>query len=466
MPEPPHASPVRIVVLGGGFAGLEFCKHLRAPGAEVTLVDRRNHHLFQPLLYQVAVAGLSATDIAQPIRSILRDHDEIRVRLGSVESVDLAARRVLLADATTLDYDYLVVALGGRTGYFGNDEWARHAPGLKTLDDALAIRRRLLLAFEQAENEPDPSRVRELLTAVVVGAGPTGVELAGAIAELAKKILRRDFRRIDPARARVLLVEGGPRVLPAFPPALSEKARLQLQRLGVEVVAGAMVSSIRENEIVVAPPRPPSPPSDGLPAPDPAPSRTIRAGVILWAAGVAAAPLTSSLGVPLDRAGRINVQPDLCVPGHPEVFALGDIASVVRPGGAPVPGVAPAAMQMGRHAARVVSAEIRGNRRPGEGGRPVFVYRDKGNLATIGRAAGVAHIGPLKFSGWPAWAAWLLVHIVFLVGFRNRLSVLLSWTYSYFTYKSGARIVVGLGEADGPGASPTAPREAPAGPRR
>jgi NADH dehydrogenase, FAD-containing subunit len=464
MPEPAHDSPVRIVVLGGGFAGLEFCKHLRAPGAEITLVDRQNHHLFQPLLYQVAVAGLSATDIAQPIRSILRDREEIRVRLCSVERVDLAARRVFLADSATLDYDYLVVALGGRTGYFGRDEWERHAPGLKTLDDALAIRRRLLLAFEQAENESDPARVRELLTAVVVGAGPTGVELAGAIAELAKKILLRDFRRIDPAGARVLLLEGGPRVLPTFPPDLSEKARLQLERLGVEVRLGAMVSAIRENEIVVAPPRASAPADPASSAS--APPHTIRAGVILWAAGIAAAPLTRSLGVPLDRAGRILVQPDLGLPGHPEVFALGDIASVALPEGPPVPGVAPAAMQMGRHAARVVSAEIRAKRRPGEGGRPVFVYRDKGNLATIGRAAGVAQLGRLRFSGRPAWTAWLLVHLVFLVGFRNRLSVLLSWTYSYFTYKSGARIVTGLGARTGSGVSPTTHPGAAAGPRR
>ena len=447
MPAPsPARRPIRVLVLGGGFAGLEFCKRLRAPRTEITLVDRQNHHLFQPLLYQVAVAGLSAPDIAQPIRSIFRDRDDIRVRLGTVVRVDLASRRVHLADRAALDYDYLVLALGGATGYFGHDEWARHAPGLKTLDDALLVRRRLLLAFERAENEPDPSRVRELLTIVVVGAGPTGVELAGAIAELAKTILRRDFNHIDPARARVILVEGGPRVLPSFPPDLSEKARRQLQRLGVEVRLDTLVSAIRENEIVFAPPRsPPDSESSDLGSSPPSLQLALRAGVILWAAGVAASPLARDLGVPIDRAGRIKVRPDLSLPGHPEVFALGDLAAVARPDGRPpVPGVAPAAMQMGRHAAYLVSAEIREHRRPGDGGRLSFAYRDKGDLATIGRAAGVARIGRLKFSGPLAWLAWLLVHLVFLVGFRNRLSVLLSWAYSYLSYKSGARIVTGL----------------------
>jgi NADH dehydrogenase len=431
--------PTRVLVLGGGFAGLAFCRQLRAPDIELTLVDRQNHHLFQPLLYQVAVAGLSAPDIAQPIRSILRDRDDIRVRLGAVARLELSARRVHLADQTSLDYDYLVVALGGATGYFGHPEWEHHAPGLKTLDDALLIRRRLLLAFEHAENEPDPDRVRELLTVVVVGGGPTGVELAGAIAELANKVLRSDFVRIDPARARVLLVEGGSRVLDSFSPALSEEARLHLEQLGVEVRLSSRVADIHARELAFA---------DGS---------TLRAGVVLWAAGVAASPVTRDLAPLIDRAGRLRVQPDLSLPGHPEVFALGDIAAVSLPDGSPVPGVAPAAMQMGRHAARLVAEELRARRRPGEAARPAFLYRDKGKLATIGRAAGVAEIGRLHFSGWPAWAAWLLVHIVFLVGFRNRLSVLLSWTYSYFTYRVGARVVTGLDQEPRPGRPPATP---------
>lgn len=447
MPAPTHARPVRVVVLGGGFAGLSFCRRCRAPGVEITLIDRQNHHLFQPLLYQVAVAGLSAPDIAQPIRSLFRDRHDVAVRLGVARGVDFSARQVRLEDGCAVPYDYLVMAVGGATGYFGHDDWAAHAPGLKTLDDALLVRRRLLLAFEHAENETDPARVRELLTLVVIGGGPTGVELAGAVAELAKKILRCDFSRIDPARARVILVEGGPRLLPAFPPELSAKALRQLENLGVEVRLGAPVTAIREGEVVL-------------------PGGPLRAGVVLWAAGVAAAPLSRGLGLPLDRAGRVRVQPDLSAPGRPEVFVLGDLASVVRPDGRPVPGVAPAAMQMGRHAARIVAAEIRGGRAPGAGGRPVFAYRDKGDLATIGRAAGVARIGRLRFAGWPAWAAWLLVHIVFLVGFRNRLSVLLSWTYSYFTYKSGARIVTGL-DPEGSARSAAAPPPAePAGAHR
>jgi NADH dehydrogenase len=443
----------RVLVLGGGFAGLAFCREFHVPGAEIVLIDRQNHHLFQPLLYQVAVAGLSATDIAEPIRSIFRKRPDIHVRLGAATAVDLAARRVRLADDTEFAYDYLVVAIGGATGYFGHNEWAAHAPGLKTLDDALLIRRRLLLAFEEAENETSPERVRELLTVAVVGAGPTGVELAGAISDLARTILRCDFSRIDPAKARVILIEAGPRVLPTFPPDLSEKARRQLERLKVEVWLDTPVADIRPGEIELKPVK--APPPGGQP---PRPTK-LRVGLALWGAGVTAAPLARRLGAPTDRAGRLVVQPDLSLPGHPEVFALGDVASVTRADAPPVPGVAPAAMQMGRHVAKLVAGEIRDGLRPGERARPDFAYRDKGNLATIGRAAGVAQIGRLRFSGWPAWAAWLLVHIVFLVGFRNRVSVLISWLYSYIAYKGGARVVTGLDSppADTPAAVPESP---------
>ena len=425
MTMPAPAAQVHIVVLGGGFAGLAFCRRLRAPGIRITLVDRQNHHLFQPLLYQVAGSALAAPDIAQPIRSILRRRADITVRLARVEGVDFLTRSVRFAEGRQLDYDYLVIALGGVTGYFNHPEWARFAPGLKTLDDAFRIRRRLLLAFEHAEHEPDPRRVDELLTIVVIGGGPTGVELAGVVADLARRVLRCDFRRIDPARARVILIEAGDRVLDAFPPELSEKARLQLQRIGVEVRFNSRVSAMREGEVDL-------------------PGGSLRAATIIWAAGVAAAPLALTPPPPRDRAGRIRVAADLGVPGHPEVFVIGDLASLLRANGAPVPGVAPAALQMGRHAADIVAAELRSGRRPGENARPVFVYRDKGSLATIGRSAGVAWIGRLRFSGWPAWIAWLALHLVFLVGLRNRLSVLLSWTYSYFTYKRGARIVTGL----------------------
>ncbi len=453
MSDPAARPRFRIVVLGGGFAGLAFCRAFRFPGAEITLVDRQNHHLFQPLLYQVAVAGLAAPDIAEPIRSIFRKRDDIHVRLGEVASIRLDERRVILRDGAALPYDYLVVALGGVTGYFGHDEWAQHAPGIKTLDDALLVRRRLLLAFEQAEIEPDPERVRELLTIVVVGGGPTGVELAGAISDLARTILRRDFSRIDPTRARVVLIEAGSRVLSTFPEDLSEKARLQLQKLGVEVRLDTPVADIRPGEVVLKP--------DAEAAPG---ENILRAGLVLWGAGVVAAPLARSLGAPVDRAGRLVVEPDLSLPGRPEIFALGDIASAKRPDGKPVPGVAPAAMQMGRHAAQVIAAELRARGDPasapaGATVRDAFAYRDKGDLATIGRAAAVARIGRLRFSGRPAWLAWLLVHLVFLVGFRNRIAVLISWLYSYITYKSGARVVTGLDTP--PGAEESGPPSAP-----
>jgi NADH dehydrogenase len=415
------------VVLGAGFGGLTFAQRFPSRIARLTVVDRQNHHLFQPLLYQVATAGLAAPDIAQPIRSILRDQPDLTVLMAEVRVIDLAARKVTL-DRGALAYDYLILAIGGQTSYFGHPEWAGHAPGLKSLDDALCIRRQVLLSFERAETETEPARREQLMTIVVVGGGPTGVELAGSFAELARTVLRRDFDHIDPARARVILVEGGPRVLAAYPPVLSASAQRQLERLGVEVRTGTSVKDIREGAVELT-------------------TETIRAASIIWAAGVAAHPLTRTLGVETDRAGRLKVAPDLSLPGHPEVFALGDLVTLVDRKGVIVPGIAPAAMQMGAHAARLVAAEIRAG--PKDGPRAAFAYWDKGAMATIGRSAAVAQIGRLKFSGWPAWAAWLGVHLIFLIGFRNKLSVFLQWVYAYWTYQRGARIITGLEEPRG-----------------
>lgn len=412
----------RIVVLGAGFGGLTFCQHFHFPPAGITLVDHTNHHLFQPLLYQVATAGLSAPEIAQPIRGILFDRPNITVLLDEVTGFDLAGRRVFLENAS-LSYDYLVLALGGVTSYFGHPEWAQFAPGLKTLEDALRIRSRILLAFERAEAEPDEARHAQLMTIVVVGGGPTGVELAGAFAELASHVLKRDFRHIDPREARVLLLEAGPKVLATFPPDLSDSALAQLEHLGVEVRTSARVKSITCGRVELMS------------------GEVIAAENILWAAGVSAHPLTEKLGVDLDRAGRVKVKPDLSLPGRPEVFAIGDMALVLQKDGQPVPGVSPAAMQMARHVARIIEDEL--ELPPGQAARPPFRYRDKGIMATIGRTAAVAAIGKLKFSGFLAWLSWLFVHLIFLVGFRNKLAVMLDWAYSYIAYKRGARIIVG-----------------------
>lgn len=413
-----------IVVLGAGFGGLTFCDEFVHPDATVTLVDRTNHHLFQPLLYQVAMAGLAAPDIAQPIRSILSNKPNLRVLMDEVRDFDLPGRRVICAQSV-LEYDYLVVALGSTTSYFGHAEWAEHAPGLKSLEDALLIRRNVLLAFEKAENQDNPAEQDRLMTIVVVGGGPTGIELAGACAELAHRVLQRDFDHIDPRRARICLVEGAPRLLTNFPPDLSEKARRSLEHLGVQVKTGVQVQAIEAGRVTLAG------------------GEIIEAGNILWAAGVMAHPLTKKLGAAMDRAGRLQVLPDLSLPGHPEVFAIGDIVSLKQENGNPVPGVAPAAMQMARHLARVLCEELK----TGSGStRAPFRYRDKGTLATIGRSAGVAVIGRLKLEGFFAWLAWLVIHLVFLIGFRNKFVVLVSWTYSYFTYKLGARIITGLPE--------------------
>lgn len=417
-----NANGKHVVVLGAGFGGLTFCQKFNHPNAHITIVDRQNHHLFQPLLYQVASAGLSAPDIAQPVRGILSNRRDIDVLMEEVVDVNLAERQVVLSK-DVLSYDYLVLALGSVTSYFGHPEWEQFAPGLKSLDDALRIRRSILLAFEKADDEADPVRQRELMTIVVVGGGPTGVELAGAFAELARFVLRKDFRHIDPSQAHVVLVEGSPRVLNNFPEHLSIKAEAQLKKLGVEVVTGVRVESISERCVRVA-------------------NREIRAGNIIWAAGVGASPLTKKLGVELDRAGRVKVNADCSVPGYPNAFAIGDMALCIQPDGKPVPGVSPGAMQEARHVARIIEHELDGKTSE----RPPFLYWDKGTMATIGRSAAVAQIKKLQLSGWIAWFMWLVVHLLFLVGFRNKISVLIQWTYSYLTYKRGARIITGIDE--------------------
>jgi NADH dehydrogenase len=373
------------------------------------------------LLYQVATAGLAAPDIAQPIRAILREKPNLTVLMAAVTSVDLAARRVQLEHGV-LEFDYLVIALGGQTSYFGHDDWEQFAPGLKTLDDAVRLRRNMLLAYERAEMETDLKRREELMTTVVVGAGPTGVELAGTFSELARTVLYKDFDHIDPRQARIILVEGGPRVLAQFPPDLSVKGEQQLRKLGVEVRVNTRVTAIRAGEVEL----------DGVP---------LRAGNIVWAAGVGASPVTRSLGVETDRAGRIKVLPDLSLPGHPNVFAVGDLTTLKDAKGVIVPGVAQGAMQGGAHVAKLLAYDIAVGARTPEKREP-FAYWDKGNMATIGRSKAIAQIGKLHLSGIPAWLAWLSVHLIFLVGLRNRISVFMSWVYSYFTYRRGARIIM------------------------
>ncbi len=405
----------RVVIVGGGFAGLQAAHVLRRAPVDVTLLDRRNHHVFQPLLYQVATAGLSAPEIAAPLRRVLRRQANAVVLMAEVVSVDVARRMVVLADGET-PYDYLILATGATHSYFGRDEWARYAPGLKSIEDALEIRRRLFVAFERAERETDAAVRRVWLTFVVVGAGPTGVELAGTVAEIARHTLSNEFRRIDPSRARVVLLEGTDRVLPPYPPDLSEKARRQLEDLGVEVRSGALVTDVDGHGVCIGPER-------------------IESRTVLWAAGVAASPVGRSLGAPVDRAGRVKVESDLSLPGHREVFVAGDLAAFEQ-NGRPVPGVAPAAMQMGRHAARNVLRSV--------AGQPLapFRYVDKGSLATIGRRAAVADFGRFKLWGLPAWLAWLGIHIFFLIGFRNRLVVLMDWAWAYFSYQRTARLIL------------------------
>jgi NADH dehydrogenase len=416
------AEAPRVVIVGGGFGGLTCARALARAKVELTLIDRQNHHLFQPLLYQVAMAGLAPSEIAAPIRSILRRQRNVLVLLDEVVGVDLNARRLTLMEGAPLAYDYLVLAPGARTHYFGHEGWAHYAPGLKSLDDAVEIRRRVLLAFEAAEREPDAEQRSRLLNFVVIGGGPTGVELAGAIAELGRYALSRDFRRVRPSETRVLLLEGGPRLLPTFDPALSERAVMQLSELGVHVRTGAIVERIGPDELVLRS------------------GEQLVASTILWAAGVSSSPLLAKLGAELDRAGRVKVEPDCSIKGHAEVFVIGDAAYLLGEDGKPLPGVSPTAMQMGRYVARLISSEAKqGASAP----RPPFKYRDKGSMATIGRSRAIAEMGTLKMSGLLAWLAWLLVHIWYLIGFRNRLLVFFDWAWSYFTYRRGARLITG-----------------------
>ena len=417
---------MRVVIVGCGFGGLFAARALRKASVDITVLDRTNHHLFQPLLYQVATAGLAAPAIAEPIRRALARQANATVLYGEVQRIDVAARAVVLENGDAIAYDRLILAAGAVDNYFGHDEWRQHAPSLKTLADAFEIRRRILLAFEYAERESDPARRAAWLTFVVIGAGATGVELAGTLAEIARHTLKGEFRRFDPRNARVVLVEGADRVLTPYPADLSERARRQLERLGVTVWLGKRVVGIDADGVDLG-------------------GERLAAKTLIWCAGVAANPLGATLGVPLDRAQRIIVEPDLTVPGHPEIQVVGDLAAVPahEP---PVPGVAPAAKQMGRHAARNLLAELAGR------STTPFRYRDYGQLATIGRSKAVAMFGRLHLSGWLAWVSWLSAHIYFLIGFRNRLVVLIDWAWSYWTFDRSARIVArGESEASASG---------------
>jgi NADH dehydrogenase len=414
----PVPSRPTVIIVGGGFGGLKAARALQHAPVRIVLVDRENHHLFQPLLYQVASATLSPADIAAPIRHILREQANAEVVLGEVASVDLDARQVALAEGGTLPYDYLILAAGSRSAYFGRDEWEDLAPGLKTLEDALEIRRRFLLTFERAEQEDDPELRREWLTFVIVGGGPTGVELAGTLKEMARLTLPQEFRRIRTDRARVILVEAGPGILANFGSGLSEKAVQGLERIGVEVRLGQPITGIDECAVQLGGER--------------IPTRTV-----LWAAGVAAVPLGASLGVPVDRIGRVLVEPDLSIPGHPEAFVVGDLAAFTHGAGGPLPGVAPVAIQQGLCAAENLMASL-ANR-----SRRTFRYRDKGSMATLGRGKAVAHIGGLSFTGYPAWLTWLFIHLMLLVDFRSRVFVFFEWLWAYLTTQPRARLILG-----------------------
>jgi len=412
------STPPNVVIVGAGFAGIYAAKSLGKAPVNVTVVDRHNHHLFQPMLYQVATAGLSESDIASPIRSVLRRQTNTQVLLAEVTQVRPNKREISLGDGSMLGYDYLILAAGARHSYFGHDDWEILAPGLKSLEDADEIRRRVLLAFERAEREPDATRRHAHLTFVVVGGGATGVEVAGALAEIRSYALRRDFRRIDPREATVMLLEGGPRILPTYPPELSQRAKEQLRRLGVEVRESMLVTDVRPGFVSAA-------------------GWTIPTGTVVWAAGNVASPLLISLNVPLDRQGRVLVEPDCTAPGHPEIFVLGDAAAYVHQGEQTLPGIAPVAIQMGQYAARTIQGDLAG--RP----RVHFTYWDKGQLAVIGRGRAVADLGRFRFGGFFAWLIWIFVHIFFLIGFRNRLLVLFEWAWAYFTYERGARLITG-----------------------
>jgi NADH:ubiquinone reductase (H+-translocating) len=424
-PGAPH-----VLILGGGFGGLYAARRLGNTPVRVTVVDRRNHHLFQPMLYQVATAALNTSDIAAPIRSVLRHQSNTEVLLAEASSVDTVSRVVHFADGSESKYDYLIVATGARHSYFGHDDWEKLAPGLKSLEDAVEIRERVLLAFERAEREPDAVRRHAYLTFVIVGGGPTGVEMAGAVAELRRYALRRDFRHIDPGEATVLLLEGGPRLLPSYPESLSDKAKHDLRRLGVEVRTETMVTDIRAGSVSAA-------------------GWTIPTQTVIWAAGNVASPLLKSLNTPLDRIGRAIVEPDCTIPGHPEVFVLGDAALFDHQEGGPLPGICPVAIQMGEYAARTIQCDLAGEP------RRAFRYWDKGQLAVIGRGRAVADIWKLHFGGFLAWLIWTFVHIFFLIGFRNRVMVMLQWAWSYLTYGRGARLIVAETPSPAPTPTPT-----------
>jgi NADH dehydrogenase len=414
----------RVVIIGAGFAGINAAKKLERAPVQVTVIDRKNHHTFQPLLYQVALAVLSPAEIASPVRTVLRRASNMEVLLGEVTGFDLEKRLVQI-DGLDLPYDYLIVASGATHAYFGHPEWEQYAPGLKTIEDAVEIRRRVLLAFETAEREAIAKRSSPPLNFVVIGAGPTGVELAGAISDISKRYMERDFRAIDPSKARIILLEGGSRVLPVYPEDLSASAEKQLTEMGVEVRTNAMVTNVEPGRVTVG-------------------KEKIPAAVILWGAGVSASGLGRMLGAATDKAGRVLVEPDLSVPGHPEVFVAGDLAASKMKNGRMVPGVAPAAIQMGKFAARQIMRSVHGQP------REEFAYLDKGTLATIGRSRAVADLGKLHFSGYLAWLAWLFVHLFFLIGFRNRILVMMEWAWAYFTYNQGARLITEPAEREPP----------------
>ena len=444
-PRLPTGEPPRVVIVGAGFGGLEAALKLGRAPVDVTVIDRNNHYVFQPLLYQVATAYLSPADITAPIRTVLRRQRNTEVLLAEATAVDVAAREVWVRDEITgaersVPYDYLVLATGAGESYFGRDDWAAYAPSLKTIPDATALRRRVLLAFEEAEllAANDPERVRSLLTFVIVGGGPTGVELAGAIAELAHRTLRGDFRHIDVTSARIVLVEALPRLLNTFPESLSEKATRKLEKLGVEVRTGGRVEEVDADGVIVA-------------------GERIASHTVIWAAGVKASPAGAWIGAEADRAGRVLVNGDLSVPGHPEIFVLGDTASATGDGGKPLPGVAPVAMQQGRYVGRAIRARVEGRENP----RP-FKYFNKGNLATIGRSYAIADFGFARVSGFIAWVLWLGVHILYLIGFRNRLLVMVQWAWEYFTYEHGARIITPIRQPE-QRALPAEPEPVPAG---